>query len=182
MPIEVEVPKKDGSLRLVHSFQLSAMIDKTGETKSRRLDGMTCFITNEETIPQTEIIQRYREKNKIEEAFREMKSLLALRPIHLTRPERVKAHVTVCILAYLLVNTMELILKKANLSLSPMSVLKQVQSCQLNQVGIKGSSGYALTVTEMTEQQLVWTKLFDCENFLKPKTLKQITKSLENTL
>lgn len=181
-PIEVEVPKKDGSIRIAHSFQLSAMIDKTKEAEIRRLDGITCFITNDETIPQTEIIQRYREKNKIGEVFREMKSQLALRPIHLTRPERVKAHVTVCILAYLLVNTMEVMLKRAGLSISPIDVLKQVQSCQLNQVGIKGSPGYSLTVTEMTEEQIEWTKLFNCENLLKPKALKQITKSLENTL
>ncbi|GAB6172976.1 IS1634 family transposase [Paradesulfitobacterium aromaticivorans] len=181
-PIEVKVTKKDGSIRIAHSFQLSAMIDKTRETELRRLDGMTCFITNDVTIPQAEIIQRYREKNKIEEAFREMKSQLALRPIHLTRPDRVKAHVSVCILAYLLVNTMEMMLKKAGHSISPIDVLKQVQSCQLNQVGIKGSPGYSLTVTEMTEQQLEWTKLFNCENLLKPKALKQITKSLGNTL
>jgi transposase len=63
-----------------------------------------------------------------------MKSQLALRPIHLTRPERVKAHVIVCILAYLLVNTMEMMLKRAEQSISPMDVLKQMQSCQLNQV------------------------------------------------
>jgi transposase len=181
-PIEIKVPKKDGSFRIAHSFQLSAMIDKAGETEIRRLDGITCFITNDETIPQTEIIQRYREKNKIEEAFREMKSQLALRPIHLTRPERVKAHVTVCILAYLLVNTMEMMLKRAGYSISPIDVLKQVQSCQLNQVGLKDSPGYSLTVTEMTEEQIEWTKLFNCENLLKPKALKQITKSLENTL
>ena len=181
-PIEVKVPKKDGSIRIAHSFQLSAMIDKTGETEIRRLDGMTCFITNDTTIPQTEIIQRYREKNKIEEAFREMKSQLALRPIHLTRTERVKAHVSVCILAYLLVNTMEMMLKRAEQSISPIDVLKQVQSCQLNQVGIKGSPGYSLTVTEMTEEQIQWTKLFECETLLKPKALKQITKSLENAL
>jgi len=181
-PIEVKVLKKDGSVRLAHSFQLSAMIDKTGETEIRRLDGITCFITNDMTIPQTQIIQRYREKNKIEEAFREMKSQLALRPIHLTRPERVKAHVSVCILAYLLVNMMEMMIKRAGHSISPMDVLKQMQSCQLNQVGIKGSPGYSLTVTEMTEQQLEWIKLFNCENLLKPKALKQITKSLQNTL
>jgi transposase len=181
-PIEVQVTKKDGSIRIVHSFQLSATIDTAGETEMRRLDGMTCFMTNDTTIPQTEIIQRYREKNKIEEAFREMKSQLALRPIHLTRPERVKAHVTVCILAYLLVNTMEMMLKKSGHSISPIDVLKQVQSCQLNQVGIKGSPGYSLTVTEMTEEQIEWKKLFNCENLLKPKTVEQITKSLRNAL
>ncbi|MFZ5986515.1 MAG: IS1634 family transposase [Bacillota bacterium] len=181
-PIEVKVLKKDGSIRIAHSFHLSAAIDKTRETDIRRLDGITCFITNDETIPQAEVIQRYRAKNKIEEVFREMKSQLALRPIHLTRPERVKAHVSICILAYLLVNTMEAILKKAGHSISPIDVLEQVQSCQLNQVGIKGTPGYSLTVTEMTEEQKEWAKLFNCERLLKPKALKQIKKSLENTL
>jgi transposase len=100
-PIEVEVPKKDGSIRIVHTFRLYAAIDKPAETAIRRLDGMTCFITNNPRILQTEIIYRYREKNKIEEAFREMKYQLVLRPIYLTRPSRVKAHVSVCILAYI---------------------------------------------------------------------------------
>lgn len=76
------------------------MWNKTKETEIR-LDGITCFITNDKTIPQAQVIHRYREKNKIEEAFREMKSQLSLRSIYLTRPERVKAHVSVCILAYL---------------------------------------------------------------------------------
>ena len=182
MPIEVKVPKKDGSIRIAHSFQLSAAIDAVAEAKVRRLDGITCFITNDMAIPQTEIIQRYRDKNKVEEAFREMKSLLALRPIHLTRPERVKAHVTVCILAYLLLNTMEMMLKKAGHSISPINVLKQTQSCQLNQVGIKGSPNFAFTITEMTEDQIDWKKLFNCENLLKSKALEHITKSLRNTL
>ncbi|MCR4442715.1 MAG: transposase [Peptococcaceae bacterium] len=181
-PIEVEVSKIDGSIRIVHSFQLSAEIDKTRERKIRRLDGMTCFITNDLTIPQAQIIQKYREKNKIEEAFREMKSQLSLRPIHLTRPERVKAHVTICILAYLLLNTMEIILKRTGHSISPIDVLKKVQTCQLNRVGIKGSTSYSLTVTQMTEQQVEWTKLFQCEYLLNPKVIKQITKFLENAL
>lgn len=181
-PIEVNVTEKNGSIRIAHSFQLSVTIDKAVETEARRLDGVTCFMTNDTTIPQNEIIQRYREKNKVEEAFREMKSLVALRPIHLTRTERVKAHVTVCILAYLLLNTMEMMLKKAGYSISPIDVLKQTQSCQLNQIGIKGSTGYSLTITEMTEDQIKWKKLFNCENLLKPKTLEQITTFLKNAL
>nr|WP_180261130.1 hypothetical protein [Desulforamulus profundi] len=66
------------------------------------------------------------------------------------------------------------ILKKAGHSISPIDVLEQVQSCQLNQVGIKGTPGYSLTVTEMTEEQKEWAKLFNCERLLKPKALKQI--------
>jgi hypothetical protein len=47
---------------------------------------------------------------------------------------------------------MEMILNKAGHSISPADVLKQLQSCQLNQVGIKGSPGYSITATELTEK------------------------------
>lgn len=124
---------------------------------------MTCFITNAATIPLAEIIWRYREKNKIEEAFREMKSQLALRQIHLTRPERVKAHVSICILTYLLLNTIEIMLKQAGCSTSAKQVLKQMESCQLNEVGFKDSSNHSITITKMTEQQEKWMKLLHCQ-------------------
>jgi len=177
-PIELEIAKKDDSKRIVKSFQLSADIDKVKEMELRRMDGMTCFITNDASIPQAEIIQRYRQKNKIEEAFREIKSQLALRPIHLTRPKRVKAHVSICILAYLLLNTIEIMLKQAGCSTSPGQVLKEMQFCQLNQVGLKGSTNYSVTITEMTEQQKQWMGLLQCEHYLKPKVINQLTKSL----
>lgn len=181
-PIELEVGRKGGKTRAVHSFQLSAKIDPAKEAEIRKLDGMTCFITNDQTLSPAQVIQKYREKNKIEEAFREIKSQLALRPIHLTRPERVKAHVSVCIIAYLLMNTMEMILRKAGGSTSPEEVLNRSCSCQLNQVGFKGSSHRSITMTELTDQQQKWLKLFQCEKFMKPKALNQVIASLQNML
>lgn len=106
-------------------------------------------------------------------------SQLALRPIHLTRPERVKAHVSICILAYLLMNTMEMVLRNAGESTSSTEVLRQWQSCQSNEVGLKHSSKRSITMTEMTEQQKQWIKQLQCKNYLKPKVLKQITESLQ---
>ena len=181
-PVELKVAKKNGTTRTVKSFQLSAAVDPVKETDKRRLDGITCFITNDATIPQGQVIQKYRDKNKIEEAFREMKSQLALRPIHLTRPERVKAHVCICILAYLLINTMETMLKNTSCPTSPKEVLRQVQSCQLNLVGVKNSSNCSITMTEMTEQQHQCIKQLQCENYLKPKVIKQLTESLQKVL
>ena len=160
------------------SFQLMTEIDKNKEMQKRRLDGITCFITNDMTIPQGEVIQKYRDKNKIEEAFREMKSQLALRPIYLTRPERVKAHVTICIMAYLLINSIEMLLRKAEITLSSEELLRQVSSCQLTQVGLKNSHQHSLTITEMTEQQKQWVKLFHLEKMIKPKVIDQFNKFL----
>ena len=177
-PIEVTVNKSNKTTRIVQSFQLSVEIDKNKEIQKRRLDGITCFITNDMTIPQEQVIQRYREKNKIEEAFREMKSQLALRPIYLTRPERVKAHVTICILAYLLINSIEMMLRKAEITQSSEELLRQVSSCRLNQVGLKNSSQRSLTITEMTDQQEKLVKLFSCEKMMKPKVINQFNNFL----
>lgn len=178
-PIELKVTKNNGTTRIVQSFQLSAAIDKDKEVQKRRLDGITCFITNDLTIPQGEVIQKYRDKNKIEEAFREMKSQLALRPIYLTRPERVKAHITICIIAYLLINSMEMMLRKAEIALSSEELLRQVSNCRLSQVGLKNFPQRSLTITEMTEQQKQWVKLFHCEKMIKPKVIDQFNKFLQ---
>ncbi|MDC3424215.1 hypothetical protein NC797_06800 [Aquibacillus sp. 3ASR75-11] len=66
-----------------------------------------------------------------------MKSQLALRPVYLTRPERVKAHISVCVLAYLLRNTIELLIQKSNQAMTANDVLQKLESCQLNEVGFK---------------------------------------------
>jgi len=177
-PLELTVTKSNGTTRSVQSFQLSAEINKNKELQKRRLDGITCFITNDLTLPQRDVIQKYREKNKIEEAFREMKSQLALRPIYLTRPERVKAHVTICVIAYLLINSIEMMFRKAEITLSPEEALRQASSCQLSQVGLKSSTQRSLTITEMTELQQQWVKLFHCEKMIKPKVIDQFNKFL----
>ncbi len=182
-PLDMEFPMKKADMsRTVHSFKLVVTLDKDREADMRRSDGITCFITNEVNLATVQVIQKYREKNKIEEAFREMKTLLALRPIHLTRPERVKAHVSLCILAYLLLNTMEMKLRSAGDSTSPEEVLRQLQSCQLNQISIRNSSQTTITMTEMTKQQKHWMEIFACEPYLKPKVMKQITESLKQSL
>ncbi|MBC7958452.1 MAG: IS1634 family transposase [Vallitaleaceae bacterium] len=183
VPLEITLPmKKADSTRTVHSFELVPTIDKNKEADMRRSDGITCFITNEDSHSSAQVIQKYREKNKIEEAFREMKTQLALRPVHLTRPERVKAHVSLCIVAYLLLNTMEMKLRAAGDSTSPEEVLRKLQSCQLTQIGIKHSSQTMITMTEMSEQQKHWMEIFACEQYLKPKVMKQITESLKQSL
>ncbi|WP_410511745.1 transposase [Paenibacillus sp. BR2-3] len=181
-PIQVEVAKKDGHTRIVQTFQLSAAIDQAKESEMRKLDGLTCFITNDSTISEAQVIQKYRDKNKVEEAFREMKSQLSLRPIHLTRPERVKAHVSVCVLAYLLRNTIEMMLRKAAYMESPEDVLKQLQTCQLNLVGFEGKSSDSITMTKMTDQQKRWIEILLCDKYLQPKAMQHLSKTLKSAL
>lgn len=49
-----------------------------------------------------ELIKSYRDKNRIEEAFKEVKSFLKFQPTFVYTDEHVRAHYTICILSYLL--------------------------------------------------------------------------------
>lgn len=76
-------------------------IDPTKVEKEARFDGMYGVITNTKLSP-FEILSRYRRLWTIEAAFRITKHDLAMRPIYHFKPERIKAHVALCYLAYAL--------------------------------------------------------------------------------
>ena len=108
-PLLLEVPTPKGATRTVASFSLKLTWFTEKLRDAARLDGLTAFITNlpPEKMGVGEVIDWYRRKNKVEEAFHEMKSHLQLRPMHVTREHRVKAHVSICMLANFLMNDME---------------------------------------------------------------------------
>ncbi|MDC3426379.1 IS1634 family transposase [Aquibacillus sp. 3ASR75-11] len=182
IPIELEVLKKDGKTRTVHSFRVCAEVDPEKEKEVRKRDGITCFITNETSLDKEEVVFKYRAKNKIEEAFREMKSQLALRPVYLTRPERVKAHVSVCVLAYLLRNTIELLMQKSNQDMTASNALQKLESCQLNEVGLKDQKGKSITATEMTKEQRQITEWLDATKEIKQTSIKKIVEKLKKSM
>jgi transposase len=129
----VETKTRQGKKRTVATFQLTDAIDQDALAREQRLQGITCFINNvpNEHRPAPEIIQWYRRKNKVEEAFQEIKTHLELRPIYLTRDPRVIAHVTICILAYFLFNDIRAATEKKRVeyvSGVTVSIAGQVQS------------------------------------------------------
>jgi hypothetical protein len=66
------------------------------------IDGTTVLKTNNTSLTDAEIAQRYKELARIERAFRDLKSLIDLRPIYHWKAGRIAAHVFVCVLALLL--------------------------------------------------------------------------------
>jgi len=181
-PIELEVLKKDGTPRTVHSFHIHAEVDSEKERELKKRDGITCFITNEASMAKEEAVFKNRAKNKIEEAFREMKSQLALRPVYLTRPERVRAHVSVCMLAYLLRNTIELLLQESNQDMTASNVLQKLESCKLNEVGLKGQESKSITATEMTKEQRQIVEWLDATKEIKQTSVKKIVENLKKSM
>lgn len=170
--------------REVQSFKLRYSIDDVALTKELRLQGITCFISNitQAEISPREIITWYRRKNKVEEAFHEIKSHLELRPIHLTRVKRVKAHVTICTLAYFLYNDMERRLKESNSKISTEDALRVLGRCQLNKIGVKGTNKGVLKITEIDNEQRQLIQSLECGYAGEAKWYKKVLKKAENLM
>jgi hypothetical protein len=77
-------------------------IDPTKVAADARFDGKYVLMTNELELPAEELVLGYRDLWRAEQAFRSMKSLLDLEPVQHRTPERITAHVHLCVLAYLL--------------------------------------------------------------------------------
>ncbi len=120
------------------------------------------------TVPTTKGNER------VEEAFREIKSFLRLRPFHLTREKRVKAHVTICVMGYLLLNALEEKLYQSNQLQSVPSVLEIFRQCQINRIGFKKSDIFVESITEVTDEQAELLKSLSLRQLVEKKYLSKI--------
>jgi hypothetical protein len=108
-PIVGEKRLKNGRVKSVNSFnvQISKKADIIDSDKL--LDGVCVFTTNHIeqqgrgfNVTPLMIIHAYRDKTKIEDVFKNVKSFLKIRPFFVKTEKHVKAVYTVCILAYFL--------------------------------------------------------------------------------
>jgi transposase len=183
-PDTQSVTNKSGKQRTVQTYRLTYSVDHDAMHREQRLHGITCFLTNlpADSCPARETITWYRRKNKVEEAFHEIKSHLDLRPVYLSRAERVKAHVTICMLAYFLYNDLEQRLKKPLPDLSPEDALKLLKECHINRILFKATNQSKLSITEPSNQQKEVLQAVKCESVIDPKQVKQVLKQIENWL
>lgn len=91
-----------------------------------RLDGKYALMSTRTTMSAKEIISAYYDKDGIEKAFCCIKQPIGLRPIRHWLDGRVKAHIFICYLSYLLMKTLEHMLKKGGLKMNAENSLKQL--------------------------------------------------------
>lgn len=99
---------KNGQVKSVKSFKIEIKLLTDVIAADRLLDGVCVFITNHteqedgggfKVKPQS-IVRAYRDKTKIEDVFKNVKSFLKIRPFFVNTEAHVKAVYTICILAY----------------------------------------------------------------------------------
>jgi len=95
----------------------------------------------------------YMQLVQVEEAFKTLKSELALRPVHHQVGPRVEAHVFVAFLGYCLTVTLRMKLRARAPGLTPRAVLQALSAIQMVDVAIPTTDGRELILRRYTEPE-----------------------------
>jgi len=102
------------------------------------LDGLFVLRTNRDDLSIAELVSAYKTLARAESAFKELKDFIDLRPMRHWTEERVKAHIFICVLAYLVETCIEIKLKRAGLEMTARKALDHLSEIKLVDQEIDG--------------------------------------------
>lgn len=145
--IKLQQTALDG--RVVPEVQL--VRDEGVWQRHRRTDGLNLIVAHPEVAgTSAELAALYFAKDQVEKDFQAIKSVLALRPVHHHTDAKVRAHVSLCMLALLLERTLEQQFAKAGVPMTAEAALRELQPVHLNLYATKPG---LYSVTEVTPEQ-----------------------------
>lgn len=166
---EKYVPKRTKKmLKAVLTYQAKADVNEKKKQEVGKLDGFWLLVTNHSEkedgcfVQNTEaVVQPYREKVIIESSFRDIKSFIEISPVHVWKPEHVKAHYTICVLSHLIDRTLSWLLHKEKGSrtkeiVSHARLYEELSGCRLNHIKLNPSQNlYRLTEPTSRQKELL---------------------------
>lgn len=102
------------------------------------IDGKYLLETNVKDLTLREVIFAYKELNKVEAAFREIKDFIKIRPIFHSNDKRIKAHVFICSLSFLLECMLEREMKKLKVPITARRALEMLEEIEMIKADIEG--------------------------------------------
>lgn len=134
-------------------FQVTLTLDEQEWHRRRRYDGFTVLVAHQD-LPHSaaDLARLYRSKDVVEKDFQTIKSLVELRPLWHRTEVKVRAHVTLCMLALLLERTLSAVLKGR---CSARKALEELEPCRLNRLAAAPGTIYALTELKPDQAELL---------------------------
>jgi len=128
-----------GYRRFLKVTGTEARIDEDAVREEARYDGKYVLRTNNRTLRPEQVALAYKELWRVEQAFREMKSGLDLRPIfHWTEP-RVRGHIMVCFLAFFLQSALRRRLDEEGSDVSYTDLIHDLRQVRAFEVELDGT-------------------------------------------
>ena len=148
--VEIEMPKKDADFQQ-HGFRFS--LNKAKLRVQRRREGRYLLRSNLTQGDPATLWQYYIQLTEIEQAFRELKGDLAIRPIYHQKDERIEAHIFVAFVAYCLQVTLKQRLRALAPGLTPRAALEKFAAMQMVDVHLPTTDGRYLVLSRYTQPE-----------------------------
>jgi transposase len=143
----VEVEVDEPNARFTYHLRRDAL------RKVRRREGRYLLRTNLSGNDPAELWRYYIQLVQVEEAFKNLKGDLAIRPIYHQKEHRIEAHIFIAFLAYCLHATLAQQLRPHAPGLTPRSVFDKFAAVQMLDVQVPTTDGRTIELTRYTEPE-----------------------------
>jgi transposase len=150
------------------SAALSYRLDRAKLRRARRREGRYLLRTNLIDDDPARLWGLYLQLVSVEEAFKNLKGDLAIRPIFHQDPARIEAHIFIAFLAYCLHVTLARRLHALAPGLTPRSVIEKFAAVQMIDLQVPTTDGRELMLTRYTEPEPELALLLDKLKFVLP--------------
>lgn len=158
--VKVQVPEKD---QPVTPETFTFRLNRKKLRLTRRREGRYLLRTNLANDNPAQLWAYYIQLTEVEQAFKELKGDLGIRPIFHQLDRRIEAHIFVAFLAYCLQVTLKARLRPLAPGLTPRSALEKFAAIQMVDVHLPTTDGRTLVLSRHTEpepeQQLLLDRL-----------------------
>ena len=168
--------KNRGMTRFLKKVKGSTQLNEQKVFEDEKWDGIAGLCTNIKgfTAHQTEVV--YKKLWRIEESFRINKHTLKMRPIFHQLSKRIKAHILICFLAYIVLRYTEVLLKSKNIDCGVERLIKTLCDVEKWTVkDIKTKEKYVISKKTSKTAQNIYKALGlqrkEVAYQLKPKTI-----------
>ena len=148
--IKLMLPSRRGIVT-PDAFQFELDRDKLRQV--RRREGRYLLRTNLSGHDPAQLWTFYIQLTEVEQAFKELKHDLSIRPIFHSREERIEAHIFVAFLAYCLQVTLKHQLKRVAAGLTPRAALDKFKTMQMVDVHLPTTDGRHLILSRYTQPE-----------------------------
>jgi transposase len=146
--VKVTIPKAS-----VKTASLEFRLDRTKLRQVRRREGRYLLRTNLSAGEPERLWTFYIQLTEVEQAFKELKHDLAVRPIFHRTEDRIEAHIFVAFIAYCLQVTLKARLKPLATGLTPREVLAKFKTMQMVDVHIPTTDARELMLSRYTQPE-----------------------------
>jgi transposase len=158
--IDIQLPQKDQPAR-TESFSCSLNRDRLRKMRGR--EGRYLLRTNLSDKDPARLWRYYIQLTEIEQAFKELKGDLAIRPVYHQLDHRIEAHIFVAFVAYCLQVTLKQRLRALAPGLTPRAVVEKLSTMQMVDVHLPTTDQRTIVLARYTQpdkdQQLLLQRL-----------------------